>query len=88
MIEFITNCVSDPSKMMCRGKVNPEGIFDRKWDENFDNVRKHPTGLYLLMEKHGVSIMIYSSGLYDVIQATNEEEIHKVSREIEKFMEG
>jgi ArsR family metal-binding transcriptional regulator len=88
MINFITTCISDPSKMMCRGYVNPEGIFDRKWEEKFDNVKKHPTGLYLLMEKYGVNVMIYSSGLYDVIQAKDEEEIHKVADEIEKFVEG
>ncbi len=88
MINFITTCISNPSKLMCRGQVNPKGIFELNWEENFDNVKKHPTGFYLLMEKHGVNVMIYSSGLYDVIQAENEDEIHKIAKEIEDFVEG
>lgn len=73
----IYDCVANPEYRSAQGNLGVNNAFELNWNKYFDKIKKHPSGLFLMINAKECGILIHNNGNYTITKAENDDIIYK-----------
>lgn len=80
------DCLTDPSYRSAQGSLGIDDAFSIPWEEYFDNVKKHPSGLFLMIRHEELGMVIHPNGNYTVTKAEDDKEIYHFMDKVDNII--
>jgi len=80
------DCLANPLYRSAQGNLGIDDAFSINWDKYFSKIKKHPSGIFLMIKHNGLGFLIFNNGNFTVTRAKNDEIIINFLDKVKKIV--